>query len=125
MRLILSFVILSCSFFANAGEINSVDVDPRQPTFVVALPSNPTTGYQMTIKAYDKSLLRFVARHFQGPQRTRIGAGGQTLFTFALIKGKTVPNQTVLVFNYARPWEPQTGHLKTVKILFKKKTRDD
>ena len=73
--------------------------------FIIALESNPTTGYSWR-EAFDSSLLELVeSKYEQTPTATLIvGAGGTQSFEFkALKKGET---EVTLV--YKRPWEPDS-----------------
>lgn len=97
-----------------------INLTPTQDTFQVTLPSNPTTGYQWSIKSYDQTLLNLVSSKFIQPQTKLMGAGGTMLYTFELKKGVNPPKLTSLVFSYARPWEAEKGSLQTVTVNFEK-----
>ncbi len=71
-------------------------------SFTIALPSNPTTGYNW-IMDYDNVLLRAEDSEFQpsASNSIRLGAGGNSVFAFTpLLIGKTT-----IRFVYKRPWE--------------------
>ena len=79
--------------------------------FVIALESNPTTGYGWQVQS-DDSLLELVNSEFESgaPADSQIvGAGGEEKFTFkALTKG-----ETVVTLVYKRSWEETTGQEET------------
>ena len=106
----------------NAADTMTINADPASKQVVVTLPSNPTTGYQWNVSAYDTKLLKLVSSHYVAPQTTLIGAGGKMIFTFALLKGKSNPNVTPMTFIYARSWEPKSGTIQKVMVKFTKNT---
>jgi len=119
MNFLIGFILLSFSVMANAGDNNiSMTADSTQKKFVVTLAANPTTGYQWKVVQFDKNLLTLTSSDYQKPQTQLIGAGGQMLFTFTLNKGKSYPENTKMVFKYARAWEPDSGTVKNVTVNF-------
>ena len=121
MRVVLGWLLLLCASCLSAADTLTLNIDPTHSQFVVALPSNPTTGYQWTVTSYDKTILQMTSSHYVAPQTKRIGAGGQMIFTFAPVKGKAYPQSTKMSFTYARPWQPKRGTLKEVTVNFTKK----
>ncbi|CEK10981.1 protease inhibitor I42 family protein [Legionella hackeliae] len=117
MKTLWSSILLACATFTHADNM-SLNVNPNQNQFVVTLPANPTTGYQWTVEKYDKSILKLLSSKYVSAQTKLIGAGGQMLFTFQLLKEKAYPQSTSMQFKYARPWEPETGSLKQVVVNF-------
>jgi inhibitor of cysteine peptidase len=93
-------------------------VSGKSQTFTVKLAANPTTGYQWTIKQYDKKVLKLVAQQYMAPVSRRIGAGGEMKFVFSRVKKSVAPQSTTIVFRYARSWEPGSASIKTVKVHF-------
>jgi inhibitor of cysteine peptidase len=121
MNFILGFLLLGCSFMANADNGLSLNVDAKKSDFIVALDANPTTGFQWSVVHYDKKLLTLTNSSYQRPQTNLIGAGGQMLFTFTLNKGKAYPKKSAMSFKYSRPWEHNnSGTMKEVMINFYK-----
>lgn len=121
MKILLGSLLLFFIGLGNAGgDSMSVNIDPNQTQFTITLPANPTTGYQWTVKKYDKSFLQLVASHYISPQTNLMGAGGQMQFKFELVEGETYPKNTTMQFKYARPWEPENGTLKNVTVNFQK-----
>lgn len=119
MRILLSAFLLSYLIAASAADSLSINVDAQKSQFEVSLPANPTTGYQWTVQDYDRSFLKLLASQYKGPETKLIGAGGQMIFRFLLVKGKIYPKKTKMLFKYARPWDAQSGSFKKVFINFK------
>lgn len=118
VKKILGSLLLLGSSWLQAADSLTINVNKNSPQFVVALPSNPTTGFQWTVKHYDRKLLQLKSSNYIAPKTKLIGAGGQMTFTFAPIKGKTYPASTKMSFAYARSWEAKQGALKHVTINF-------
>lgn len=117
MKIILGclFMVISC---VTAAEDLSMDVMNNQTSFEVNLAANPTTGFQWTVKNYDKNLLTLSGSKYKRPQTKLIGAGGEMVFSFTVNKEKTVPKSTKILFKYARSWETDTGKEQTVIVNF-------
>jgi inhibitor of cysteine peptidase len=120
MKTLLASLLLLCSIMAHADDKLSLDVNVKDPSFVLILPANPTTGYQWTVVRYDKNLLTLSASTYEKPKKNLMGAGGEMHFTFSLQKGKNFPANTEIQLKYARSWEPKSATLKTVKVNFLK-----
>lgn len=77
----------------------------------IALPANPTTGYQWRIQGQKiPSCLELVKKDYKPDEATGgiVGVGGQEIFLFrTLEKGKGK-----LTFEYIRTWEPQKKPLQ-------------
>ncbi|MDP1603329.1 MAG: protease inhibitor I42 family protein [Legionella sp.] len=112
---ILLMLLMSSAWCA---ETMILHVGHTAPTFQVALPANPTTGYQWSIKNYDKGLLKLVSSRYVAHGRGLIGEGGVMEYNFKLIHGVDVPKLTAMVFTYARPWEHGGGMVQTVTVNF-------
>ncbi|VEG89845.1 protease inhibitor I42 family protein [Legionella spiritensis] len=123
MKILLASFILLMSTVLFAENTMTTDVHPGQKKLTITLPSNPTTGYSWTVKKYDKSLFKLLSSRYLAPKTQLIGAGGNMLFVFKIIKATPQPETSVMEFLYARPWEPDKGTLKTVTIRFQKDTR--
>ena len=119
MKFILGFFLLGMVTVAHASD-QSLNVDPSATTFIINLPSNPTTGYKWSVVNYDKNLLTLSGTKYKAAKIGLIGSGGQTFYTFTLNKGKSYPAQTILSFQYARPWEQNEGSVKNITVTFKK-----
>lgn len=118
MKMLLSWLLMGFSVLSYANNDVVMKVSSKDPSFVVSLAANPTTGYQWSVVKFDKNLLTLSNSIYEKPQTNLIGAGGKMLFIFNLNKGKTYPAQTKMVFKYARSWEPDSGTIKKVTINF-------
>ena len=118
MKTIVSGILLLTSITGFATDSLTMDVDVNSAQFVVKLPSNPTTGFQLSVTKYDKTILDLKESKYIAPQTKLIGAGGEMTFTFALIKGRPLPEKTLLLFKNARSWEPAGGFVTQVTVHF-------
>ena len=121
MRL-LSAIVLGLSLWglACAGTRPVVVVPPKQATFAVALPANPTTGYQWTVVAYDKTKLVLLGQKYQSKRLKLIGGGGEMFFYFKCRALNHMPRHMTLQFVYKRPWEKQAVKPTAVEVVFEK-----
>lgn len=82
--------------------------------FVIALDSNPTTGYDWE-ESYDESMLRLVESKYEmgkEAEEGKVGAGGTQYFRFrALKKGKTE-----ITVTYKRSWETDYAEQKVFNV---------
>jgi inhibitor of cysteine peptidase len=94
--------------------------NPAQPIvarsgqfFVIALDSNPTTGFSWSLDPTPPpSVVVLVTSRYQPPAPVRPGAGGTQRLTFHAVG----PGQTTITLNYARPWERDTPPARTVQF---------
>ncbi|OGV29733.1 MAG: hypothetical protein A3E88_04090 [Legionellales bacterium RIFCSPHIGHO2_12_FULL_35_11] len=107
--LFLSYSLVGCTK-------DNVQVTVNNPEFTIYLPSNPTTGFLWTVSDYDKSLFEFVNNQYISSKIGIPGAGGNTLFTFKLIKLTNYPSNAVIKFKHSRSWEPDTATYKAVTV---------
>jgi len=123
MQIILA--VLTVSFYMSSyAEVASytedkpnVTVNSHQPTFTVKLKSNPTTGYSWFLRDYNNNLMSPVKHVFQQPDSKLVGAGGFELWTFRMKPaGFVVPQQTMIRFIYARPWQ---GADNSTQVVFR------
>lgn len=111
-------LLCMCSWVAYAEKALVIHAHRAAPTFQVTLSGNPTTGYQWTVGSFDHSRFKLKSKHYIAPQSKLVGAGGQMLFVFQLLKGKHYPKQTVLNFSYAQPWNPSRATPTVVTVVF-------
>lgn len=119
MRILLCSGLFWASFLSFSANVQTLDITAANKQFVLVLPANPTTGYQWTVKSYDKSYLLFKNSSYRAPVTSRVGAGGQMVFTFSRVNNLSFPKTTRVVFCYARSWEPASGVIKQVDLRFK------
>ena len=109
--LILVAAVAICLLAGCVGEIKTytdsgrtIDIGVNQE-FVIALGSNPTTGYSWQ-ESYDETILGLVEKTYKPGEEAKqgkVGAGGVEYFRFKALKtGKT---EVTLV--YKRPWEEE------------------
>jgi len=89
--------------YSDSGQTINIGVNQE---FVIALGSNPTTGYSWQA-SHDENMLRLVESKYELGKEAKqgaVGAGGVEYFRFqALKKGKT---EITLV--YKRPWQEES-----------------
>jgi inhibitor of cysteine peptidase len=87
-----------------------------QPEFVIKLKSNATTGFSWFLREYNAALIEPVSHEFEAPaDKTLMGAPGYELWKFRVKPGSfVVPQQTMIRFVYARPWELDDGSSQLV-----------
>lgn len=90
--------------------------DPNAPVdvvvgqeFLIALESNPSTGYGWVLGATPDANLVLEAKGFTAEEGVLIGAGGKEYWRFDAEAAGTFK----LVFNYVRPWEKDVAPAKT------------
>ncbi len=121
MRKLITILLCLFSFALFAENASIIKIEPGTNEFVIRLAANPTTGYQWTITNYNKSLLILKSSKFNAKKTKLIGAGGEMVFNFEVVKAKSYPNSTEILFKYARSWEPKSGVVKKVVVNFPKK----
>jgi inhibitor of cysteine peptidase len=80
--------------------------------FLIALPSNPTTGYSWTAKTTG-SAVAVEGSAYQPSAATgkpMMGAGGQQIFIVQSLK----PGTATIAFSYARPWQKGVKAARTM-----------
>ncbi len=114
--LVLS-VVAACNQSVKAnvdtGKTISASVDRE---FVIAVDSNPTTGFDWEA-GYDDSKLVLVGKEYKPDEKASglVGAGGTKYFRFkALETGKTE-----ITLTYKRPWETEIAEQKVFNVAIK------
>lgn len=118
MKTSVFFLLFFFTICTNAAKTIELTPTSLNTPLQIVLPSNPTTGYQWTVKNYNTSLLQFISSQFVDSKQPLIGTGGNTVFIFRILKQTGLPQTTTLHFYYARPWEPKTGTEQIVIIHF-------
>lgn len=118
MRLLLGgLMILANSVYAAILPPIIVNVGTNPANINVMLPTNPTTGFQWTVKDYNRNLLKLVSSKYQKPDSKMPGAGGRMYYVFQLLKTPAIA-QTSLDFVYSRPWDLTKSDTQSVTINF-------
>lgn len=96
--------------YSNAGQEIEIGVGDR---FIVALESNPTTGYQWEAD-FDESFLELVLDEFEPGEAEEgmVGAGGEQKLTFEGLKA----GGTELTLTYKRSWEEDFAEQKVFVV---------
>lgn len=120
MKIISTFcsMLLLVSMPSFSMDTSTIQVNANSTQFVIKLPSNPTTGFQWSVVSYDQTILKLKSSEFIAPQTKLIGAGGVMTYTFTLVSGETMPENTELEFKNARSWEPNSGMVKHITVHF-------
>ena len=121
--LILMVVVATCLVAGCVGEVNTY-TDPGQTIsigvnqeFVIALGSNPTTGYGWQ-ESYEESMLELVEKTYKPGEEAKqgvVGAGGVEYFRFKALK----TGETEITLVYKRPWEEEILDQKVFTINIK------
>ena len=121
--LILAAVVVICLVTGCVGGVKTytdsgrtIDVGVNQE-FVIALGSNPTTGYSWQ-ESYDETVLELVEKTYeQGEEAEQglVGAGGVELFRFKALKA----GKTEITLVYKRPWEEEIAEQKVFTVDIK------
>lgn len=111
------FLVVGC---AGGGKVYT---DPAQTIsaginheFIIALDSNPTTGYNWEEK-HDAAILSLVESKYEPDKKAAglVGAGGTQYFQFKALK----TGSTEITLTYKRPWESTIGEQKIFKVDIK------
>ena len=100
--------------YTDSGQTINIGVNQQ---FVIALGSNPTTGYSWQV-SYDKTMLELMEKTYKPGKEAKqgkVGAGGTELFRFKTLK--TGGDEITLV--YKRPWEEDFVEQKVFTINIK------
>lgn len=124
-RLFLVALAVAVVFLAAGcvGEIRTytdlgrrIDIGINQE-FVIALGSNPTTGYGWQ-ESHDESLLRLVESRYEMGKEAKggvVGAGGIEYFRFQALK----TGETRITVSYKRSWEEESLERKVFIVSIK------
>lgn len=123
--LILVTVVAACLLAGCVGQVKTYS-DPGQAInigvnqeFIIALDSNPTTGYSWQAN-YDETMLELVGgestyKESKEAEEGMVGAGGTELFRFkALERG-----ETKITMVYKRTWEAEILEQKAFTVNIK------
>lgn len=116
MKKILFFFLMIFAATSYSANI-AVNVDPGQSRFLVSLPANPTTGYQWSIKGYDRNVINLIHSEYRAGNPKLIGSGGTMYYTFEVISTADLPETTVITFDYGRPWEKTADKIQQIVVV--------
>lgn len=111
------FLVVGC---AGGGKVYT---DPVQTIsaginheFIIALDSNPTTGYNWE-ERHDATMLGLVESKYEPDKKVPglVGAGGTQYFRFKALKA----GRTEIPLTYKRPWETSSTTQKIFKVDIK------
>jgi inhibitor of cysteine peptidase len=121
--LILLVVVATCLVAGCVGEVETytdpgqtIDIGVNQQ-FVIALGSNPTTGYGWQ-ESYDQTMLELVEKTYRPGEEAKqgvVGAGGVEYFRFKAVK----TGETEITLVYKRQWEEEFLEQKIFTIDIK------
>lgn len=110
LSLVLASFLLICTACGSASDSTKELTDENNgetvqlkvnDTMEVALPSNPSTGYQWQVSSIDTAVLRADGEPEFIPDSDAVGSGGLSVFHFRALAAGTSPLQ----LDYLRTWE--------------------
>lgn len=116
LMVVISLLVISCGMvekkvYSDPSQIIDVGIDQG---FIIALDSNPTTGYRWETQFKD-NFLELVEKKYQTSEATEkgvVGAGGIETFEFkARAKG-----ETEVTMIYKRSWEAEYSDMQIFKV---------
>jgi len=118
MAVVAAFLVAGCEgeikTYTEPGQAINVGADQE---FVIALDSNPTTGYQWQ-ESYDEAMLQFLGKTYEQGERAKegmVGAGGVEYFRFKALKKGNIE----ITMTYKRAWEKEFAEQKAFTINIK------
>ena len=100
--------------YTDSGQAISIGVNQE---FIIALGSNPTTGYRWQA-GFDETILKLVESKYEPGQQAEqgvVGAGGIEYFRFKALK----TGETEITLVYKRPWEEEVLEQKAFTVNIK------
>jgi len=84
-------------------------------TLVVRLPENPTTGFRWQVPKSSDGVLNLESTHFDAPEPSRRGAGGERGWTYKATRSGAMTLQMKLL----REWQQEDASAKsfTIEVL--------
>ena len=109
------FLVAGCAggvkTYTDSEETINIGVNQE---FVIALDSNPTTGYSWQA-SYDESILQLVGKSYEmgkAAKQGAVGAGGVDYFRFKTLK----TGKTEIALVYKRVWEEESIDQKVFTV---------
>ena len=113
-----SIVAVSLLAGCGGGVQTYIDVEKTISTcvnqeFVIALDSNPTTGYGWE-ESHDENMLSLVEEEYEPDEKAEglVGAGGTQYFRFKALKS----GKTEITVTYKRVWETESAEEKVFTV---------
>jgi len=100
--------------YTDSGQTINIGVNQE---FVIALGSNPTTGYGWQV-SYDETMLGLAEKTYEPGEEAKqgvVGAGGTELFRFKTLK----TGETEITMVYKREWEEKILNRKVFTVNIK------
>ena len=100
--------------YTDSGQAISIGVNQE---FIIALGSNPTTGYGWQ-ESHDEAVLELVEKTYEPGEKAKqgvVGAGGVEFFRFKALKA----GKTEITLVYKRPWEEEAIDQKVFTVTIK------
>jgi len=124
LLLLVAVVIVAAGMLAGCATEVKTYTDPGQAIsigvnqeFVIALDSNPTTGYSWQ-ESHDAAILELVGTTYEPGKEAEqglVGAGGVEYFRFKALK----TGETEVTMLYKRPWEAEVLDQKVFTVNIK------
>ncbi|MFC2025322.1 protease inhibitor I42 family protein [Chloroflexota bacterium] len=111
------FLVAGCAggvkTYIDEGETISIGANQE---FIIALDSNPTTGYKWEV-SYDEGMLSLVEEKYSPDAKAKglVGAGGTQYFQFKALK----TGKTEITLVYKRSWEQEILEQKVFGVEIK------
>jgi inhibitor of cysteine peptidase len=124
--LLITWIFLTVCLVAGCGAEVKAYSDPEETidisankefVVLIALESNPTTGYSWQA-SYDETVLELVEESYEPGEYAKqgiVGAGGTELFRFRALKS----GQTEITMVYKRPWKTEILDQKIFNVAVK------
>lgn len=122
LSLCLLISTMSCADIKifSISKTNTILVEKNQPTFIIKLKANPTTGYSWSLQKYEAKLITLLDHHYQKLNSRLIGSGGFEIWKFkANMRAFSGAHKTDLYFKYARSWELEKGSMVVFHVIIK------
>ncbi len=123
-KLFFSWLTIGCFIAADAFSLETqiqVASSATCSSFEVRLSENPTTGFQWTLKDYDKKRFSFIKDSYVSASTKRMGASGVHIFYFKQEYDTSCPESTELVFRHARSWEADSAKDTKITVNYSQK----
>ena len=121
LLILVALTAMAICLLAGCASGVSTYTDPKQSInidvnkeFIIALDSNPTTGYGWQ-EDYDEGMLELVKKTYEEGEtagKDVVGAGGVEYFRFKALKA----GHASVTMDYKRPWEEEVAEQKVFTV---------